>query len=187
MKTSQLVVSFFAILMSHLIYAQPNEGQFINASIGIGYCSPDDESELSGSGFYAQAEYVWSPNRWFGVRPYAGVVFASGTSDEPGMTEYHIKSNAFMLGAKVRLAAPIPYVAPFFETGIGMSVGSFSTHTEFTNVKRSGALLHIPFTVGLAIGRRHNYELKFIYYYHEAAEQVSGAAAFGLTFPLGNN
>jgi len=92
-----------------------------------------------------------------------------------------------MLGAKVRLAAPIPYVAPFFETGVGMSVGSFRTYTEFTNEKKSGALLHIPFTVGLAIGRRHNYELKFIYYYHEAAEQVSGAAALGLTFPLGND
>ena len=182
---SFLVFLFFSIFSNS--YAQPNEGQFINASIGIGLCAPYDETELTGSGFYAQAEYVWSPNTWFGVRPYAGVVIASGTPEDPGMPEWRIKSNAALLGAKVRLAAPIPYVAPFIESGVGMSIGSFETYTEYTDRKESGVLLHIPFSLGLAIGRRHNYEIKFTYYYHEEVKQFSGAAAFGLTFPIDGN
>jgi hypothetical protein len=125
---SKFYFSVVTLLFTCLVFAQPRKGEFINASVGIGLCAPYDESEVTGSGFYAQAEYVWAPRTWFGVRPYAGVVIASGESDPKdvpvGVKEY-IKSNAFLLGAKVRVAAPIPYVAPFIETGIGMSIGSF--------------------------------------------------------------
>jgi hypothetical protein len=89
-----------------------------------------------------------------------------------------------MVGAKFRLAAPIPYVAPFLESGIGMSVGSFETYTKYTSVSKNGILLHIPMAFGLAVGRRHNYEIKFTYYFTPAAEQFSGAAAFGFSIPL---
>lgn len=184
-----IIACIFSCLFFNPIYAQLKKGEFINASIGIGLCasSNEDESDVIGDGFYAQAEYVWNPTNWFGVRPYAGVVLASGESDDQDMQKFKIKSNAFLLGAKVRVAAPIPYVAPFIESGLGMSLGSFETRTEFTDKKKSGALLHIPFTLGLAIGRKHNYEVKFTYYFHESVEQFSGAVAFGLSFPLDNN
>lgn len=178
-----LVFIFFGTLFN-TIYAQPNKGEFINASIGIGMCAPNDETDIDASGFYAQAEYIWSPLSWFGVRPYAGVIIASGETDEVAMPKYRIKSNAALLGVKARLAAPIPYVAPFIESGVGMSLGSFETYTKETNVKKSGALVHIPFSMGLAIGRNHNYEVKFTYYYHQSVEQFSGAMAVGFSFPL---
>lgn len=178
-----LVFIFFGTLFNP-IYAQPNKGEFINATVGIGMCAPNDETDIDAAGFYAQAEYVWSPLSWFGVRPYAGVIIASGESEGADMPKYRIKSNAALLGVKARLAAPIPYVAPFMESGVGMSLGSFETYTKETNVKKSGALVHIPFTIGLAIGRKHNYEFKFTYYYHQSVEQFSGAMAFGLSFPL---
>jgi hypothetical protein len=51
-------------------------------------------------------------------------------------------------------------------------------------VKKSGALFHIPFSLGLALGKNHGTEFKFTYYYHSSVDQFSGAAALGLTFPL---
>jgi hypothetical protein len=177
----------FAGMIFNPVYAQTQKGEFINASIGMGLCAPYDEADISGTGFYAQAEYVWNPYTWLGVRPYAGVVIASDEINEPGMQQMSIKSNAALLGAKARLTAPIPYVAPFIESGVGVSFGSFETYTPYTNIKKSGALLHIPVSLGLAIGRKHNYELKFTYYYHNSAEQFSGAAALGFSFPIGND
>lgn len=177
-----IALAFFGACFN--AFAQPQTGEFINASIGVGACFPNDETDIIGDGFYAQAEYVWAPLSWFGVRPYAGVIIASGESEDPELQGYKVKSNAALLGAKVRLAAPIPYVAPFIESGIGLSAGSFETYTPFTNLKKSGVLLHVPLTLGLAIGRRHNYEVKFTYYYHNAVKQVSGAAAIGFTLPI---
>lgn len=181
-----LLVTILLFAMSTNAYAQPQKGQFINASIGLGLAAPYDEADVTGDGFYAQAEYVWAPKRWFGIRPYVGVVTASGESDENGFYKSRIKSNAALLGAKVRAAAPIPYVAPFIEAGVGMSLGSFETRTQFTDIEKSGMVMHIPFSLGLAIGRRHNYEIKFTYYYHDTAKQLSGAAAIGVSFPIGN-
>lgn len=170
------------------MYAQPSTGQFINVSAGFSYSSPDYEteyeSEAEASGFYAQAEYVYAPLSWFGVRPYAGVIIASDESALNEKEQYRIKSNAALLGVKARFAAPIPYVAPFIELGVGVSVGSFETSTIYTSRKANGAIAHIPFTLGLAVGREHNYEIKFTYYFHGSVDQSSGAAAFGFSFPL---
>lgn len=181
------LILLLAGLFSNSAYAQPKKGEFINVSAGIGLVAPNEEADVTGDGFYAQGEYVWAPRSWFGVRPYAGVIIASGESETvevaPGVKEY-IKSNAFLIGGKVRIAAPIPYVAPFLETGVGMSLGSFETSTQFVHLKKSGALVHIPFTLGLAIGKRHGTEIKFTYYYHNKVEQFSGAVAVGFSIPL---
>ncbi|WP_248574807.1 hypothetical protein [Flavobacterium sp. H122] len=187
---NKLYSSITVLILSFLFYntapAQEKKSEFINTSLGIGMCAPYDETDLTGTGFYAQGEYVYNLKSWFAFRPYAGIIIASGESDEPGMEEYKIKSNAFLLGTKVRISAPIPYVAPFLESGIGLSVGSFQTYTPYTNLKKNGVLPHIPFSVGLALGRKHNVEIKFTYYYHSTAEQFSGAMAAGLSFPLNN-
>ncbi|UOK43383.1 MULTISPECIES: hypothetical protein [Flavobacterium] len=181
---SSFVVLIFSILFYNATLAQEKKSEYINVAVGLGMCAPYDEADLTGSGFYAQGEYVWNLKSWFAFRPYAGVIIASGDSDEPGMEEYKIKSNAFLLGAKARISAPIPYVAPFLESGVGLSAGSFQTYTPFTNLKKNGVVTHIPFSVGLAIGRRHNFEIKFTYYYHPTAEQFSGAFAGGFSIPL---
>jgi len=173
-----------ACVFTGTTYAQLEKGKFINASAGLGMCAPDDETDAIGEGFYAQGEYVWNISSWFGVRPYVGVVVASGESDKNDTQQWNIKSNAALMGAKVRIAAPIPYVAPFVETGLGMSVGSFVTQTPLTDKKKNGAVFHIPVTLGLAIGKKHKYEVKFTYYFHDTVKQFSGAAAFGIAFPL---
>ncbi|RZK11456.1 MAG: hypothetical protein EOO46_06655 [Flavobacterium sp.] len=183
-RATPILALLFTVLFTNSTTAQIKEGKFIGISAGLGLVAPDDKTDVTGNGFYAQGEYILNLNNWFGVRPYAGVIIASGTSDREEMKDYNMKSNAFMLGAKVRVAAPIPYVAPFIELGVGMSVGSFETYTPLTHVAKSGAIAHIPFTVGLAVGRDHGVDVKFTYYYHNSVEQFSGAAAVGLSFPI---
>lgn len=176
----------FVILTFHSASAQPTKGNYFKASIGFGYSFPFDDVEVSGTGFYTQGEYVYGITRWFGVRPYAGLIIASTKNDNAleGLEGYELKTNAFLLGGKIRIAAPIPYVAPYLETGIGVSIGAFKTITPYTNIEKDGLVMHIPFTFGLAIGRNHNIEVEFTYYFHPTIEQYAGAAAIGFSFPI---
>jgi hypothetical protein len=179
-------IIFFTILLSNLAKAQPRTGEFIDVSIGFGLSAPYDDSNITGSGFYAQGEYVFGITKWFGIRPYAGLVLTSADKnvDQQNLPDYKVTSKAFLLGGKARIAAPIPWVAPFFEIGIGASIGSFETYTPSTNIKKNGIVMHIPFTIGLAIGRKHNLDFAFTYYYQPSVEQFSGATAIGFSFPL---
>ena len=179
-------LTLFTILLSSLSYAQPNEGKFIEGSIGFGIVAPYEEFDIETDGFYLQSEYVIGVSTWFGVRPYAGIIFASGEVKDNLTNEanYSIKSNAFLIGVKTRICAPIPWVAPYLEVGVGASIGSFETFTPSTNLEKSGVLSHIPVSLGLAIGKQHRFEVEFCYYYHNAVEQFSGAFAFGYSFPL---
>jgi hypothetical protein len=181
-----LVITFCSILFPNLAKAQPNKGEFIKAAIGLGISAPNDNTAVGGSGFYAQGEYVFGLAKWFGLRPYAGVIFTSASNGDEILsnTGYKVTSNAFLLGGKARILAPIPYVAPYFEIGVGASIGSFKTFTPQTDVTKNGIIPHIPFTIGLAIGRKHNFDFAFTYYYHSSASQFSGATAVGFIFPI---
>lgn len=163
--------------------AQPHKGTFIKAQAGYGLNARYDNVEVEGLGFYAQAEFVWAPASWFGVRPYAGVIFVTANNrDVPEL--YEITSNGALLGVKARLLAPIPWVAPFIELGSGLSLGTFETRWPYTIVSNKGPVFHLPFALGLAIGRDHRFEVAFQYYYMDSVEQITGAVAVGLTFPL---
>jgi hypothetical protein len=179
-------ITVFSILFSNLAKAQPKTGEFINASIGLGLSAPYDDVNITGSGFYAQGEYVFGISKWFGLRPYAGIVVTSPDNNEnqQNQPDYKVTSKSFLIGGKARIAAPIPWVAPFFEIGIGASIGSFETYTPYTNIKKNGIIMHIPFTIGLAIGRKHNFDFAFTYYYQPSVEQFSGATAIGFSFPI---
>ena len=183
---SIFLIILFTIIFSNLLKAQPQKGKFINVAIGLGISAPYDESDISGSGFYAQGEYVIGLSKWFGLRPYAGVVLASQVEidGEKYQTDYKVTSNAFLFGGKARVLAPIPYIAPYFEIGIGASIGSFQTYIPQTNISKNGLLMHIPFSIGLALGRKNNFDVGFTYYFHPDAQQFSGAAAIGFIFPV---
>lgn len=181
-----LCILIFTSLNFSPIHAQPATGKYIDASIGIGYSFADDPSDVIGTGFYLQGEYVLALSKWFGVRPYAGMLLTwdTETEDALGIIQDRATASIFMLGAKVRLVAPIPWVAPFAAAGIGLSLGSLETITQFTSNNKNGITPHIPLSLGLAIGRNHRFELAFMYYYHPSADQVNGAAAIGFSFPL---
>lgn len=181
------VIALFTIFISSPAKAQPRKGRFIDASVGYGLSMPYDEVDIAGSGFYAQGEYVFGLTKWVGIRPYAGIIITSpGAITDPlyQQDDYRVTSKAFLFGGKARICAPIPWVAPYFEIGIGASIGSFETYTPFTDIKKSGLLMHIPISIGLSLGRKHNIDVAFTYYDHPSAEQTSGAMAVGFTFPI---
>ena len=185
------LIAIFILFFSNL-KAQPRKGEFINISVGLGisssYYNQDYENyeDIDGSGFYAQGEYVLGVTKWIGLRPYAGIILTSTNKDENQLNQhdYKVTSKAFLLGGKVRLCAPIPWIAPFVETGIGASIGKFENYTPTTNIKKNGLQIHIPFSFGLALGPKNNIEIAATYYFHPAAKEFCGALAAGFTFPI---
>lgn len=181
-----ILVSILCIFFNKSAFAQPQKGKFINGGVGFAVSGPYDDLEIGSSGFYLQGEYVWALKSWFGLRPYAGFITTSPDDDltSKSFTGYQASSKAVLLGCKTRIAAPIPWFAPFIELGVGASIGSFITHTPFENKSSKGLIHHIPVTLGLALGPKHNVELAFSYYGHPTVRQFSGATAIVLSFPL---
>lgn len=182
------LILIFTLFFSNQADAQ-TEGRFIKASIGFGSSTSDYEEEnpevIDGFGFYTQGEYIIGLTRWFSVRPYAGAIFTSTDDDKVKNPQgYKVETNAFLLGTKVRLCAPIPWVAPFIETGIGASIGSFKTYTNYVNEKKSGVFAHIPIGLGLALGRKNNIEIGVSFYSNLSTKQSFGEFAAGYSFPL---
>ncbi|CAC9974198.1 outer membrane beta-barrel protein [Flavobacterium panici] len=179
------------IFISFFPYATKaqNTGKFIYASIGLGlttsYYKEKNPEIIDGSGFYAQGEYVVGLTSWFSLRPYAGIIITSTNENlEKNPENYKVTTKAFSLGGKVRICAPIPWVAPFVEGGIGTSIGSFETYIPDVNIKKNGMVFDIPFSFGLALGPKNNIDVAFTYLFHPAADQFSGAVAAGFSFPL---
>lgn len=188
MKKS-LTLLIIVILTSHLAEAQFIKEKSISAQIGYGLSSPiNSTDDIVDGGFYAQGELVLKVASWIELRPYAGFILTSSNgkdiNDNP--TSEKAESKAFFLGGKARLRAPIPWVAPYIEVGIGTSIGSFETLTAFDNIDKSGIIYHIPFSLGLELGKKNNFDLGFTYYYQPSVEQFAGAVAIGISFPLCN-
>lgn len=183
-----ILIVFFAILTSTQLQAQLDRGNSINVSVGYGISAPYDDVDIMGTGFYAQGEFVLRLKSWFDVRPYAGFILTSPDSDDELQEQlgFEVTANSFLAGGKVRVTAPIPWVAPYIEAGVGLSIGSFKTSTPFTNKEDNGILYHIPFSIGLELGPKRNFDIAFTYYYHPSVEQFVGAAAVGISFPLPN-
>jgi hypothetical protein len=175
------------ILTSNLIEAQFIKEKSINVQIGYGLSAPNNSiDEIVDDGFFAQGELVLKVASWVEFRPYAGFIFTSsnGKDVNNNPTDEIAESKAFLLGGKARVRAPIPWVAPYVEIGIGTSIGKFETFTAFDNIDKSGIIYHIPFSFGLELGRNNTIDLGFTYYFQPSVEQYAGAFAFGITFPL---
>ena len=187
MKKSFIIL--FTILTSTQVEAQFLKEKSIDVSIGLGISAPYDDIDITGSGFYLQAEYVLDISKWTDVRPYAGLILTKADDKDLNQnpTIYKSTSNAFLIGGKTRITIPIPWVSPYFEVRVGASIGSFETFTPITNINKKGLIMHIPFSLGLELGRKHNFDITFTYYYQSSVEQFAGAAAFGVSIPLNKN
>ena len=182
-KTTLLILM---IVASMQVSAQLVKEKSVNVAIGLGFSYPTDAIDVSGSGFYIQGEYVNTLKKWIDIRPYAGLILTKTNSDynDRHGTDFKSSTNALLIGAKARVIAPIPWVAPYIEIGIGVSMGSFENLTPVTNIDKRGVFLHIPWTIGLKLGPNRTYDISFSYYEHPAVKQFSAAAAIGFSFPL---
>lgn len=182
----KICLAILMIASSIHVEAQFLKEKSVDISIGYGLSSPDDDTNVVDSGFYLQGEYVLDINKWFDVRPYAGVILTkSGGRDLDGNpTIYTATSNAFLIGGKTRITIPIPWVSPYVEIGFGASIGAFKTFTSYVDLNKHGLIFHVPFSLGLEIGRNHNFDIAFVYYIHPTMDQFAGAAALGVSIPL---
>ena len=182
-----LLVSLVCFLTSFSSVSQFVKQKSINAQIGLGLSAPINSiDENVDTGLFLQGELVLNVKSWFEIRPYAGFIFtnSNGRDLENNPTDEISESKAFLLGGKVRLRAPIPWVAPYIEGGIGASVGSFQTVTIFENIDKSGLIYHIPLSLGLQLGPKNNIDLGFAYYLQPSVEQFAGAFAIGIVIPI---
>lgn len=187
MKKKQILI--IIILTSNLVGAQFIKEKSINAQIGYGLSVPNNSvGEIVDDGFFAQGELVLKITSWFELRPYAGLILtnSNGKDVNDNTTDEKAESKAFLLGGKARVRAPIPWIAPYFEIGIGTSIGKFETFTAFYDIDKSGVIYHIPVSLGLELGRNNNFDLGLSYYFQPSVEQFIGALAIGITFPLNN-
>ena len=180
-------VPLFLLLFFCLQFA---EAQFIkeksiSAQIGYGLSvSSNSLIDTTDDGFFLQGELVLKVASWLELRPYAGLIYTTSNESDP-LNEV-ATSKALLLGGRTRLRAPIPWVAPYTEIGIGTSIGKFETFTAFDDIEKSGFIYHIPWSLGLELGRKNNFDLGFTYYFQPTVEQYAGAFAIGVTFPLAN-
>ncbi len=184
----KILVIIFAILASNQVKAQFIQEQSTNVSIGLGMSAPYDETDLlRGAGAYAQGEYVLSPATWIDIRPYAGIILTKFKEDDPEEVQprYRSSANVFLIGGKTRITAPVPFVAPYFEIGVGASIGNFETYTPTTSIEESGVFVHIPVSLGLKIESLQNVDIRLTSYFHNNLQQFTGAAAIGISFPVG--
>jgi len=181
-----------ALMIIALIFAYTqSSAQFIkeksiDVSVGYGLSAPYDDVDITGSGFYLQGEYVMTIAKWIDIRPYVGLILTKDEDGKENIPGYKSTANAFLIGGKVRITAPIPWVAPYLESGIGASIGSFETLTPFTDIVDSGLIFHIPVSIGLEIESKRNFDIAFTYYFHNSVEQFAGAVALGVSIPLNN-
>jgi hypothetical protein len=167
---------------------EPPEGHrlLVLAGIGLSQSAVPRDSKASGSGGFASVEYIYWPERWYTPRLYGGVLltFADHDTCRAG-TMCDVESQIVFTGAKMRLMAPIPWIGPFVELGLGVSAGYLRTlDGPDTDETTRGVALHIPLGFGVSVGERHQYDLCFSYLGHIAEKQGDGALAFGLGFAL---
>lgn len=185
MKNILLVVTTLLIL--NQLEAQSIKAESINAQIGYGISIPyESVDEIADSGLYLQGEFVFGVKSWLELRPYAGLILTSsnGKDVNGNPTNEKATSKAFLIGGKGRVRAPIRWVAPYIEIGIGASIGKFETFTAFTNINKSGFTFHIPIAFGLELGRNNGVDLGLTYYVQPGVEQTTGAFAVGISIPL---
>ena len=143
---------------------------------------PQGTTGATAEGLYVQGEYWAEPLSWLQVRTYLG--FLSTSTDQQRCKlagPCDVSEDIGFLGGKLRLLAPIPYVAPFVETGLGASFGTI--HATDVDVDRTtnGVTYDIPFALGLSVGPQHNVDLALSYLFHPDAQAFAGALAVGLT------
>lgn len=175
------------LLFTLSVSSQKLQPLSIDAQIGIGLSAPyESADEIVNSGFFLQGELVLEMVSWVQIRPYAGMVLTSSKGEDlhGNPTNEKAETKAALLGVKGRLRAPIPWVAPYIEAGLGTSIGSFVTNTAFDDIDKSGITYHIPVSLGLELGKNHSVDLGLSYYFQPSVQQFAGAFAVGLSLPL---
>ncbi len=191
MKNCLIILILFGVLGAGFAFPCYGEIDGRNPGFVIGYgmsfVGTDDyrTNDIYGSGVLFKGEYGLFFSRNLETRFYAGGVFTSAKKNTGGgvYSDANVSSSLGFVGAKIHVAIPIPQIAPFIEVGIGGSIGSLTTNiSDLYNEENSGAILHIPFSLGLAFGERRQIEVTFSYLFYPSYDHIDGGVALGVHF-----
>lgn len=147
--------------------------------------SGDGAQDGRGEGGFAEVEYVFRPGSVFSPRLYGGLLVTFPQHDSCHIQPAcDVEAQIGFMGAKLRVMAPIPWFGPYIELGLGLSAGEMRTLDGPIDETSSGVVPHIPVALGIALGRRNQYDFAFSYLFHPGPRQVGGAVAFGFGFPI---
>jgi hypothetical protein len=155
--------------------------------LSVPYDRSGDDQSIGGSGVLGGAEYILKSNEWLSPRAYAALLFTFSEQTERCRDQRmacDVSAKLGLLGVKARVTFPIPYVAPFLEVGIGLSLGAMRTRTLKIREKLEGATYHVPVAIGLSLGESRSVDVAFQYWAHPAAKQLNGGLLVGLTFAI---
>jgi hypothetical protein len=159
----------------------------VSVMAGVGLVAPESSVNGIGSGAIGGAEYAYQALHWVAPRSYAGVLFAGpGGGCDRGVDPCELSAEILFAGAKGRLMAPIPYVGPFFEVGLGASAGKLSTRIGAdVDTTMSGVDYHVPVGLGIGFGPTHEVQVSFQYLFHPRADVVAGGVvlAYAVVLP----
>ena len=177
----------FILLGSSRVHAQFYSAENVEISLGYGLSVPYEDVGFYGTGLFAQGEYVLGINEWIDLRPYAGYIKTNMNKNLSGLFDPEDKAtaNAFFFGGKARFRIPVDWVAPYAELGLGGSIGAFETFTAKSEIDENGVYAHIPFSLGVELGPRHNVNVELTFIFHNSIKQFAGAMAVGVSFPVG--
>jgi hypothetical protein len=164
--------------------------QALNLVAGMGLVAADRQRDVqvpgSGAGLLVSGEYVLWPTSWFSPRAYGGLLLTwPARACGEGVQPCDVSAKLVYGGGKARFTLPTPWVAPFFEAGLGVSLGEFRTRSgSLVDLYYLGPAYHVPVTAGVAFGARRQLEVALVYLYHPAQAQFSGGVVLGWQLDL---
>jgi hypothetical protein len=190
-RPMRVVLLLLAFTLAPAFASAQQAGPAFEPSLGFASSLPNNyDRDLAGHGFHAKLEYVHSITSYFAWKPYAGLFMT--WQDEGDLERYCARlaprceatSQIVQLGSKLRLAVPIPWLAPFIELGLGLSAGVSRTETPEERRFTSGLAFNLPFAFGVALGPQHSVEISAAMYQVYRADQFLGAFMLGFHIPL---
>jgi len=150
---------------------------YLSVVAGIGYSDPSGNSiRGTGTGGFAEVDYSLPDLYW--LKFYGGTLFTfpDSASCGEGVSPCDVSATLAFLGSKVRLTAPIPYVRPYIDLGVGLSAGSATVRVgDVVNRHRAGILFHVPVGLGVQIGNRWPIDVGMLIMFHPEVDGNFGA------------
>ena len=146
--------------------------------------APDDAdvNHGLGGGGYVKVAYAYALTEWLSPRAYAGFDI---TGRGLHCDSCDLRSALGFGGLAVRLTAPIPWIAPFVEGGIGAAFGTIHTKVDnYVDATYHGGYVQVPFSLGLSVGHHHQADVVLGVLYHPRADQIVYIFGFGIREPL---
>ncbi len=139
-----------------------------------------------GTGGAVAVEALSRTEDWLLGSLYAGLLLTWPDGGcGPGVVPCEVSARIFFLGIKARLMAPIPWVGPFFDLGVGLSIGSTKVLNGAVQAEANGVIPHWLWGLGLAVGPRHQVILSLDYLEHTRGQQSCAMLTVGYAIPLG--